>query len=257
VLKRQTVGWPNEVHGVATSRVATWRAARAASTRECLERSACKLIGVLVACGLSISMMCPRLAWGQEERKARVGAGAGAGVNSYQFGGLGPLLEARGVASMPLGETWYLNAVLTLVYARNANDKRLDYDADGVDDLNTDERTLVALFPRATLGVRLSRAFALELGGFLGVAHTTLVSTKCGESSHTGAGYGISAGPALALGERRQLGIALHGEFMWAPYERCTNSSSASFEAGLPVSPHRHLQDDAQLGLVLRAHYLF
>jgi hypothetical protein len=240
-----------------TSRVAAWRAARAVSTSECRQRRGGKLIGVLVAGELLISVMCPRLAWCQEQREVRVGAGAGAGVNSYQFGGFGPWLEARGVASIPLGERWYLNAELTLAYARNANDKWLDYDADGVDDLNTDERTLVALFPRAMLGVRLSQAFALELGGVLGVAHTTLASTKCGDSSHTGAGYGISVGPALALGERRQLGIALHGEFVWAPYERCTNSSSASFDAGLPVSPHRHLQDDAQLGMVLRAHYLF
>jgi hypothetical protein len=210
-----------------------------------------------VAGALAVGLLGARPAWGEEQSQVRFGAGAGLGVNSYQFEGLGPWLEAGGVASVPLGEGWYLNGELKLAYARNANDKWLDYDADYVDDLNTDERTLLASFVRAMFGLRLSRAFALELGGFLGVAHTTLASTQCGDSSQTAAGYGISAGPALAFGERRQLGIAVHGEFAWVPYERCTNSSSESFDAGLSVAPHRHLQDDAQLGMLVRAHYLF
>lgn len=88
-------------------------------------------------------------------------------------------------------------------------------------------------------------------------AHTTLESTKCGSSTQTGAGYGISAGPALALGETKQLAIALHANLLWVPYERCTNGSSDSFDAGLSFAPYRHLQDDAQLGVLVRAHYLF
>jgi hypothetical protein len=179
------------------------------------------------------------------------------GAGFYQFSEVGPWLEARGVANVSLGPSWYLNGELALAYARNSNDKRLDYDGDGDDDLNTDERSLLALFPRAMFGLRLSGSVALELGGFFGVAHTTMASTKCGDSERTGAGYGVSAGPALALGERKQLALALHGDLLWVPYERCTNGSSDSFDAGLSFAPYRHLQDDAQLSVLLRAHYLF
>ncbi len=213
--------------------------------------------GVLVVGALAFLVLCPRVAQAEEGSRVRFGAGAGLGVGFYQFSEMGPWLEARGIANVPLGSSLYLNGELALAYARNSNDKRLDYDADGVEDLNTDQRTLLALFPRVLLGVRLSRSFALEVGGFLGVAHTTLESTKCGRSSQTGAGYGLSAGPALALGERKQLALALHGELLWVPYERCTNGSSDSFDAGLSFTPHRHLQDDAQLGVIVRAHYLF
>jgi hypothetical protein len=201
--------------------------------------------------------VCPRLAWADEAKPIRFGAGAGLGVGFYQFSDVGPWLELRGLANIPLSARLYVNAQLALAYARNANDKWLDYNADGVDDLNTDERTLLALFPRAELGVRLSSAFALELGGFVGAAHTTLESTKCGKSTQTGAGYGLTAGPALALGETKQFAVALHADLLWVPYERCTNGSNESFELGLPFAPYRHLQDDAQLGLVARAHYLF
>jgi endo-1,3-1,4-beta-glycanase ExoK len=58
MLERQTVCWGNDVHELATSREAAWGearpnslrprgAARAAPTRKGLERSGCKLIGVL------------------------------------------------------------------------------------------------------------------------------------------------------------------------------------------------------------------
>jgi hypothetical protein len=47
LLEQQTVCWSNEVHELATSSVAARGAARAAPTREGLERSGCKLIGVL------------------------------------------------------------------------------------------------------------------------------------------------------------------------------------------------------------------
>lgn len=213
------------------------------------------VVGVLLAVGGA-----PRNALGEggdPGDKVRFGAAASLGAGFYQFGDVGPWLEAGGVARVPLAGALYLNAGLLLAYARNSNDKQLDYDGDGEDDLNTDRRALLALLPRAMLGIRLTRGFALELGGFVGVAHTTLSSTKCGESSQTGLGYGFSAGPALTLGERRQLGLALHGEFSWVPYERCTNGSADSFEAGTSFSPHRHLQDDAQLGVLVRAQYLF
>ena len=213
--------------------------------------------GVLGVGLLALLVACPRIVRGQEAKPVRFGVGAGVGVGFYQFSELGPWLELRGMANIPLGSSLYVNGQLALAYSRNANDKRLDYDGNGVDDLNTDERTLLAFFPRAELGVRLSPAFALEIGGFVGVAHTTLASTKCGDSTQTGAGYGITAGPALALGESKRLSLAMHADLLWVPYERCTNGSLESFDAGLGPAPYRHLQDDAQLGVIARAHYLF
>lgn len=213
------------------------------------------VVGVLLA---AAATPCIARGEGADERdKVRFGAAASLGAGFYQFSDVGPWLEAGGVARVSLGGALYLNGGLLFAYARNSSDKQLDYDADGKDDLNTDRHALFALFPRAMLGIRLTRALALELGGFVGVAHTTLASTQCGESSQTGLGYGFGAGPALTLGERRQLGLALHGEFAWVPYERCTNGSSDSFEMGTSFMPHRHLQDDAQLGVLVRAHYLF
>lgn len=211
--------------------------------------------GVVV--GALLVAFGPHVAQAEERAKPRFGAAASVGAGFYQFGDVGPWLEAGGVGRFQLGGVLYLNGSVMLAYARNSNDKRLDYDGDGTEDVNTDRRSLLALFPRAMLGVRLTGSFSLELGAFAGLAHTTLASSKCGESSQTGLGYGFGAGPALALGERRQLGIALHGEFARVPYERCTNGSSDSFEAGLSFSPHRHLQDDAQLGVLVRAQYLF
>lgn len=116
------------------------------------------------------------------------------GAGFFQFSEVGPWLEVSGVANVPISSSLYLNGELAFAYAQNSYDKRLDYDADGVTDLNTDRLTLLGLFPRATLGVRLSRAFALEIGSFVGVAHTALKSTKCGESNKTGAGSSATLG---------------------------------------------------------------
>ena len=123
----------------------------------------------------------------------RVPLARSAQVRSYSV--LGPWLEAGGVVHLPLSSSWYLNGAVVLAYARNSNDKKLDYDADGVQDLNTDQRSLLALPPRAMLGLRLNRLRHQRGPG---------VSARCAQAACFGATRRAAVGALRALHQRQQ-----------------------------------------------------
>jgi len=187
----------------------------------------------------------------------RFGAGAGAGIGLFQGDIPGPWLEALALARWAPQDSLYFKGQLALSYSTHSESKSLDYDGDFDDDPNTDRRTLASFVSRILIGYEFTRRFAIEGGAFAGPGWSTLSSTQCGDSRKTGLTWGGSAGPAIAVGARNELELALHMDIAFMPVERCTNSSDASFEAGLPPSPHRHAEDDGQFAFVLRAHYLF
>ena len=211
------------------------------------------MVGGRVLLVLSVVLLTPSEVLA-EAKGTRFGVSAGAGASFYLFEDVGPWLELGGVARIPLGQSWYFDPGITLAYTRNQHSKSLDFDGDGGDDANTDELEAFALWPRATFGLLLSPGWSLEAGGSFGMAHTTLSSTQCGSSSDTDLGFGASLGPAVRLGQREQWALALHAETYWVPFEKCTNGGDSE---PFVFAPFVHRQDDAQVGTVLRAQYLF
>jgi hypothetical protein len=171
--------------------------------------------------------------------------------------GVGPAITAGWLLESSLTPGVYLRGGPGLEMLWNTYETTLAYLYPLQDMQNTSKQRVLALPLDAFVGFEVAHTLALELGGTVGLAYSTLRSDICGDRIDVRAYYGLEGGLALRLGDRGQYLASAHAVASSLPVVTCVNSGINPDTGTMPAPLWDVYKGFNALGGVLRIGALF